>query len=248
MIRRTFDFLKTPTRPKIVRTSLYGDQEFSLWELEIIHTPVFQRLYDLKQLGFADRVYPDAVHSRFNHVLGVAYRAEQMLGNLINWLQLHDTAEFHYAQGSNDGSAATINGQQLGKLLKERREAVRLIGLLHDLTHAAYGHTLEDEVQVFTEKHDSPPRQQRFFDALTAQMLAIWSAEGGLNTPDIANLDSLRRLDVDRVSALSNASAIGKVLETSDRDELVRLLRQLRDRDAFDSQHRISSRQGEAWS
>jgi HD superfamily phosphohydrolase len=45
-------------------------KEFTLWEMEILHTPVVQRLYDLKQLGFADRVFPEAVHSRFNHILG----------------------------------------------------------------------------------------------------------------------------------------------------------------------------------
>lgn len=50
------EFLRSDKANKIVRTTLYEDQEFSLWELEIIHTPIFQRLYDLKQLGFADRV------------------------------------------------------------------------------------------------------------------------------------------------------------------------------------------------
>lgn len=44
-------------RPKILRTRLYGDQLFTLFELELLHTPVLQRLYNLKQLGFTDRVY-----------------------------------------------------------------------------------------------------------------------------------------------------------------------------------------------
>lgn len=64
------DFLRSG-RPKVLRTRLYGDQEFSRFELEILHTPIVQRLYNLKQLGFTDRVYPDAVHSRFNHLIGV---------------------------------------------------------------------------------------------------------------------------------------------------------------------------------
>ena len=62
-------FLNRP-RPKILRTRLYGDQLFTQFGLELLHTPVLQRLYNLKQLGFTDRVYPDAIHSQFNHVLG----------------------------------------------------------------------------------------------------------------------------------------------------------------------------------
>ena len=56
-------FLNAEKKPKIVRTRLYGDQKFSHFELEIVHSPLLQRLYGLKQLGFADRVYPDAIHS-----------------------------------------------------------------------------------------------------------------------------------------------------------------------------------------
>ncbi len=66
-------FLQSEEQDKIIRTRLYDDQKFSSWELELIHTPIIQRLYDLKQLGFTDRIFPDAVHSRFNHTLGVIY-------------------------------------------------------------------------------------------------------------------------------------------------------------------------------
>jgi HD superfamily phosphohydrolase len=228
MMQRSLDFLNPQARKKTVRTKLYGDQEFSLWELEVIHTPVFQRLYDLKQLGFADRVYPDAVHSRFNHVLGVAFRAEQMLQQLIVWLRTNNKIQLGYARSEleNDG-LAKISGEELAGLLCERVEAVRLIGLLHDLTHAAYGHTLEDEVQVFTEKHDAPVRQRRFFDSLVAQLLAIWTTECGLRNPDLGELDALRRLEVNRAATNSRAEEFRKCLDPVARKELVRLLKQL---------------------
>src|SRR5580704_2447854 len=92
-----FDFLRPDARKKIVRTTMYGDQEFTLWELEIVHTPVFQRLYNLKQLGFADRVFPDAVHSRFNHVLGVTEMAERMAIRLEKRLEAHSSENLKYA-------------------------------------------------------------------------------------------------------------------------------------------------------
>lgn len=61
-MRKTPDFL-IRTKTKVLRTVLYGDSQFTPFEVEVVHTPIFQRLYGLKQLGFADKVFPDAVHS-----------------------------------------------------------------------------------------------------------------------------------------------------------------------------------------
>jgi HD superfamily phosphohydrolase len=100
------------SRPKIIRTTLYGDQEFSRFELEILHTPLLQRLYDLRQLGFSDRVYPDAIHARFNHVLGVMEMAKRMASRLDIWLEENKGLAFTFAGPGPDGKdkqlAATI--------------------------------------------------------------------------------------------------------------------------------------------
>jgi len=172
------DFL-TNLRPKIVRTRLYGDQDFSRFELEILHVPAMQRLYNLKQLGFTDRVFPDAVHSRFNHVLGATEVVEKMGRKLIAWLEAHGDQEFKYYVPGPDGlgQSAKVSAGQLNAHLDRNMPVLRLMGLLHDLMHAAFGHTLEDEVNVFQEKHDNPLRQKRFFDGLIAQLLYMWCTE-----------------------------------------------------------------------
>jgi HD superfamily phosphohydrolase len=196
-----FEFLRNEPRSKIIRTTMYGDQEFSLWEMEFLHTPLVQRLYNLKQLGLADRVFPDAVHSRFNHVLGVAEIAQQMAVRLKDWLIKHGDQVFRYANDRRTHGEQLqlqeIKGEQLAELVKKRIPSIRLLALLHDITHAAYGHTLEDEVRVFSEKHDDPSRQVRFFDALTAQLFYIWCTEARIRDVDSDVLNQLSELAPD---------------------------------------------------
>jgi len=172
---------------------LYDDQTFTRFELELLHTPILQRLYNLKQLGFTDRIYPDAIHSRFNHILGATEVAERMGQKLIAWLTLHKGQEFAYFDIKSQGETKITAGD-IATQLKDRVPALRLMAVLHDLTHAAFGHTLEDEVNVFDEKHDDPRRQRRFFDALVAQLLYLWCTEQRLQRFEATVLEELSEL------------------------------------------------------
>ena len=58
-------------RHKIVCDPIHGEIPLSLLEQRLIDTPSFQRLRNLKQLGLASLVYPNATHTRFEHSLGV---------------------------------------------------------------------------------------------------------------------------------------------------------------------------------
>lgn len=233
------EFLRQNRKAKILRTRLYGDQEFTRFELELLHTPVLQRLYDLKQLGFTDRIFPDAVHARFNHIIGTTEVVDRMVDRLLGWLASHPADSFAYATdvkpqtphqpGPAPKNVDSVTGEQLAAALRFRRPAIRMMALLHDVTHAAFGHTLEDEVNVFDEKHDAPARQRRFFDALVGQLLYLWCTEQRLRTFDSSALDRLVRLELSNGSAeeLGWAEELAEFLTPEEKRELAGLLRQL---------------------
>src|SRR5438309_4803422 len=135
---------------KRIRTVLYDDQRFSAAEIELLHTHAFQRLYDLHQLGLTDRIFIDASHSRLHHVVGVVEQATNLMASLERNLRSKPDVRLDYTGGPHD-PAPTSGGFAL--LVKRRIPAARLMALLHDLTHAPYGHTLEDEIRLVVETH-----------------------------------------------------------------------------------------------
>lgn len=102
---------------KIVNDPVYGFIRFPEKELmRLIDHPWFQRLRRIKQMGFADLVYPGAMHTRFAHSLGACYLAGKAMDEL------------------NAKGIATH---------KEDYLAARTAALLHDVGHGPYSHSLE---------------------------------------------------------------------------------------------------------
>src|SRR5437879_433839 len=103
-----------------------------------------QRLYDLHQLGLADRIFIDASHSRLHHVVGVLHQVENLVAATTRNLEAKADRVLTY---HDNGQEKAITAQNLVIHVSKRRKAVRLMGFLHDLTHSPFGHTLEDEIQ-----------------------------------------------------------------------------------------------------
>jgi len=164
------------SKPKRLRTILYGDQRVSNEELDLLNTPALQRLYELHQLGLTDRVFIDASHSRLHHVIGVLEQAERIANAIIRNLNTDPGRVIEYGR-----PPSAISARDLARHVSQSRPIIRLIGLLHDLTHAPYGHTVEDEINLVVCKHDEPKRQADAFYRLLCQYLGWLARDAGVS-------------------------------------------------------------------
>jgi len=106
------------THNLVINDPIHGVMEFADSNSQSIRTiinhPLFQRLRHIKQLGMGDLVFPGAVHTRFNHSLGVAFLANRIIEQT---LPLEKKREWQWI--------------------------VMLISLLHDMGHGPFSHAFE---------------------------------------------------------------------------------------------------------
>uniref|UniRef100_A0A3B3U352 Uncharacterized LOC106949175 n=1 Tax=Poecilia latipinna TaxID=48699 RepID=A0A3B3U352_9TELE len=109
---------------QVFKDSVHGSLELHPVLVKIIDTPQFQRLRNIKQLGGTYYVYPGASHNRFEHSIGVAHLAGELLQTLKKKQQ---------------------------KLRIDERDVlcVQIAGLCHDLGHGPFSHMFD---QMFIPK------------------------------------------------------------------------------------------------
>src|SRR5215210_2834764 len=104
---------------EIIRDPLWNNVRVDPLALQLVDTPVFQRLRYVRQLGLAFLVYPGATHSRFEHALGAYHLARTTLAMLAE-------------RGELRGVPA------------DEPMIVRAAALLHDVGHYPFSHALEE--------------------------------------------------------------------------------------------------------
>jgi len=110
-----------------IRDPVHGFIVLNDWEREIINQPVFQRLRRIRQLGLTDMIYPGAMHTRFEHSLGVMHAATRMYNEIVKRRADFLKSELSYTEGG----------------LEKDLVLVRLSSLLHDIGHAPFSHAGE---------------------------------------------------------------------------------------------------------
>lgn len=74
------------SEPREIRDPIFGFIPLSGLEADLVNTPIFQRLRGIKQLAFANLLYPGALHTRFEHSLGTCH----ISGLLATSLKIED--------------------------------------------------------------------------------------------------------------------------------------------------------------
>lgn len=67
---------------KTIHDPVHGSMRVGGLALDLVDTPEVQRLRRIRQLGLANLVFPGANHTRFEHILGVAYLTERLVSEL----------------------------------------------------------------------------------------------------------------------------------------------------------------------
>src|SRR5438552_16374783 len=102
-----------------IRDPIHGAIEITADERALVDSPQYQRLRNVKQLGFADLAFPGATHTRYAHGLGAMAVATRVFDALAPKLEL--------ASADRERSRHTL------------RPSV----LFHDLGHAPPSHATE---------------------------------------------------------------------------------------------------------
>src|SRR5438093_6299637 len=102
-----------------IRDPIHGAIELTADERALIDSPQYQRLRNVKQLGFADLAFPGATHTRYAHGLGAMAMATKLFDALAPQLQLEPADRDRF------------------------RQTLRLAVLFHDLGHPPLSHATE---------------------------------------------------------------------------------------------------------
>ena len=104
-----------------IRDVLYGAISIEPHERPVLDSPYFQRLRQIKQLGFAEFSYPSAVHNRYVHSLGAMRVASRAFEVLFQQNLFRHSPQTYFSF----------------------RAVLRLAALLHDVGHGPLSHTTE---------------------------------------------------------------------------------------------------------
>lgn len=118
-----------------IRDSIHGAILIEPHELKILDSPYFQRLRQIKQMGFSENSFPSASHNRYVHSLGALNAVSQAFERIF------------LAPSSKKNLLSSLGSEHFQRW----RAAVRLAALLHDIGHGPLSHTTEFAMPALRE-------------------------------------------------------------------------------------------------
>ena len=175
---------------KTITDPVHGDVYITELERLVLDSPPMQRLRRVRQLGTTHLVYPAATHSRLSHALGTLRAAQDLLDAVVDGLAVrgHGTGLLDEWAAAGDEAPRTlpdgtvVQATELDRKVAEATVLARLGGLLHDLCHVPYGHTVEDDLRVLVPHDANDARFRRLWAGLDPRARdAVEAASGNLS-------------------------------------------------------------------
>lgn len=118
---------------------IHGTIRLTTLEIAFINHPCSSAYATLNRTLFLYKVFPSAVHSRFEHSLGVLHLSSEILNNLrLNAIR--------YQKKYDDGH---VFGH-IDQIPKHNIQELRLAALMHDIGHGPVSHQFESFMPVST--------------------------------------------------------------------------------------------------
>jgi HD superfamily phosphohydrolase len=142
---------------KIIHDALYGSVQLTEFAIRIIDTIIFQRLRKLKQVGTCNYVFPNAIHTRFEHSIGTYHNATKILDEIIK-----NSSKTHIANClkeikllNNYFDRSNKSDYNKYKFDSYICELIKIAALCHDLGHGPFSHVYDDIFIPETDKKES---------------------------------------------------------------------------------------------
>jgi len=140
------DGLISSLKRKMIKDPVLGYIALSDIEAQILDLPLLQRLRRLHQLHVAYYVYPGAVHSRFEHSLGVMHMAGRFGTYILRNNQTYGGREIDTELGTIEIPDIYSLGIDDLKEIPSYLMGLRIAGLLHDIGHGPFSHAFESAI------------------------------------------------------------------------------------------------------
>jgi HD superfamily phosphohydrolase len=145
---------KLCTNIKTIHDSIHGFIQLSYFAVKVIDTPHFQRLRSIKQLGTCSYVFPNAVHTRFEHSIGTYHVASEQLNSMVTTTDLETIDEYLSKIPELHEYYKRTYNNNVHILDEYVCELIKIAALCHDIGHGPFSHVFDDYFIQSTNKKD----------------------------------------------------------------------------------------------
>jgi len=192
--------------PVRFRDPVHGFIHLSKSELKLVESRAFRRLRHVKQLALTYLVYPGAMHTRFEHSLGVMELATRAFEAIQN----------------RSGELLSTNLKKISMTVGQAKSLLRATALLHDVGHLPFSHggeavlpknssgqpTTHEQVSIaFIREHELSDLLEKELYQGVVEHIALLLGEGQL-PPELLILKRLisGQFDADKMDYLNRDS------------------------------------------